>query len=36
LIISDSTKPVLNKIKITPDGEIESNTKILAEVYATK
>lgn len=36
LIKSDSSLPILNKLKITPDWDIQVNTKILAEVYATK
>ena len=36
LIKSDSSLPVLNKVKLTPDEEIQAKTKILAEVYATE
>ena len=36
IITSDSSIPVLNKIKLTPDGETQVNTKIIVEVYATK
>ncbi len=36
LIKSDSSLPVLNKVKLTPSWEVEIKTKILIEVYATK
>lgn len=36
LIKSDSSFPVFNKLKLTPSWEIQVNTKIKAEVYATK
>ncbi len=36
LLTSDSTLPILNKIKITPNTDVEIKTKLLAEVYATK
>jgi len=36
LIKSDSALPVLNKVILTPDWEVQINTKILAKVYASK
>lgn len=36
IITSDSTKPILNAVKITPEWEVEPETDILIEVYATK
>ena len=36
IITYDSSKPVFNKLKITPEKDIQTNSKILFEVYATK
>jgi hypothetical protein len=36
LVKSDSSLPVLNKVKLTPSWEVEVKTKILTEVYATE
>lgn len=36
IITSDPSVPVLNKIKLSPENEVEAGTKMTAEVYATK
>ncbi len=36
IIRSESSLPLLNKVKLTPKWEVEVKTKILIEVYATK
>ncbi len=36
LITSDSTKPILNSVKMIPEWEVQPESDILIEVYATK